>query len=153
MARSSELKFLIISIPLLLLAILVVAMQPVMAPEAVHKSIGLAEDPSVPLDKIKLPPGFRIEIYATGVTGARQMALSPNGTLYVGTIGEGNVYAVLDNNKDGKADQVITIAKGLHMPNGVAFRDGSLYVAEVSRILRYDGIEQHLSDPPAPVVY
>ncbi len=65
---------------------------------------------------------------------------------------QGNVYAVLDNNKDGKADEVITIAKGLHMPNGVALRNGSLYVAEVSRILRYDDIEARLRDPPAPVV-
>ena len=80
------------------------------------------------------------------------MVLSPNGTLFVGTRSEGNVYAVLDNNKDGKADEVITIAKGLHMPNGVALRNGSLYVAEVSRILRYDDIEARLRDPPAPVV-
>jgi hypothetical protein len=104
MARSSEIKFLIISIPLLLLAIIVILMQPVMAPDAVYKSVSMEEDPWLPLDKIKLPPGFAIEIYATGVTGARQMALSPNGTLYVGTIGAGNVYALPDNNKDGKAD-------------------------------------------------
>jgi glucose/arabinose dehydrogenase len=152
MARSSELKFLIISIPLLLIAILILVMQPVIAPDVAHKSIGMEGDIQLPLDLIKLPPGFNIEVYATGVTGARQMALSPDGTLYVGTIGEGNVYALPDNDKDDKADQVITIAKGLHMPNGVAFRDGSLYVAEVSRILRYDGIGQRLLDPPAPAI-
>ena len=59
---------------------------------------------------------------------------------------------MLDNDKDGQADEVITIASGLHMPNGVALRDGALYVAEVSRILRYDDIDRHLTDPPKPVV-
>jgi glucose/arabinose dehydrogenase len=102
-------------------------------------------------DTIKLPPGFRIDVYAGDVPGARSMALSPNGTLFVGTRDEGKVYAI--TSKDGKkADEVITIASGLYLPNGVAFRNGSLYVAEVSRILRYDDIESHLRDPPKPVV-
>lgn len=111
-----------------------------------------ADKQNLPLDKIKLPPGFKIDLYASAVPGARSMALSPNGTLFVGTRDEGNVYAILDTNGDGKAEEVITIAKGLHMPNGVAFRNGSLYVAEVSRILRYDHIESHLHDPPDPIV-
>lgn len=103
------------------------------------------------LDTIKLPPGFRIDVYTGDVPGARSMAMSPNGTLFVGTRDTGNVYAI--TSRDGKtADEVITIASGLHMPNGVAFRNGSLYVAEVSRILRYDDIEAHLHDPPQPVV-
>jgi glucose/arabinose dehydrogenase len=102
-------------------------------------------------DTIELPPGFRIDVYAGDVPGARSMALSPNGTLFVGTRDEGKVYAI--TSKDAKkADEVITIASGLHMPNGVAFRNGSLYVAEVSRILRYDDIEARLHDPPEPVV-
>ncbi len=151
MARSSELKFLIISIPLLLLAIIVILAQPVFAPDAVRESISVGGDTSLPLDLIKLPPGFKIDIYADNVPNARQMALSPNGTLFVGTRDAGNVYAVLDNDRDGKADEVITIAKGLHMPNGVAFRNGSLYVMEVNRLLRYDDIENHLRDPPSPV--
>jgi glucose/arabinose dehydrogenase len=62
------------------------------------------------------------------------------------------VYAVLDRDQDNTADEVLTIATGLNMPNGVAFRDGALYVAEVNRILRYDGIEGRLDDPPTPVV-
>ena len=105
----------------------------------------------LPLDKIRLPPGFRISIYADNVPGARSMALGPNGTLFVGTRGEGKVYAVLDRNGDNRADQVITLAAGLNMPNGVAFRGGALYVAEVNRILRYDGIEARLTSPPTPV--
>ncbi len=107
---------------------------------------------SVQLDKIKLPPGFKIKIYASGVKGARSMALSPKGTLFVGTRGEGQVYAVVDRNKDHIADEVITLAEGLNMPNGVAFRNGSLYVAEIDRVLRFDNIETRLYDPPAPLV-
>ena len=103
------------------------------------------------LDKIKLPPGFKIEVYTGNVPGARSMTLSPNGTLFVGTR-NGEVYAVVDNNKDNKADEVITIVQGLNMPNGVSFRDNSLYVAEVSRVLRYDNIESRLKNPPKPVV-
>jgi glucose/arabinose dehydrogenase len=62
------------------------------------------------------------------------------------------VYAVVDRNGDRKGDQVYTIASGLQMPSGIAFRDGALYVAEISRVLRYDGIESKLESPPEPVV-
>ncbi len=106
----------------------------------------------LPLDQITLPLGFRIGIYATNVPDARSMALSPKGTLFVGTREAGNVYAIVDRNRDDKDVEVITLARGLNMPNGVAFRDGALYVAEVNRILRYDDIEAHLTDPPKPVV-
>ncbi len=107
---------------------------------------------SLPIDTIRLPSGFGIEVYAEGVFNARSMALSPNGTLFVSTRSAGNVYAILDHNKDNKADEIITIARGMWMPNGVAFKDGSLYVAEVNRILRYDNIETNLKNPPTPVV-
>ena len=92
----------------------------------------------LPLDKIKLPPGFSISIYARNVPGARSMTLSPNGTLFVGTRQEGKVYALLDRNHDNVADDVLTLVQGLKTPNGVAFHDGALYVAEVIRILRHD---------------
>ena len=101
---------------------------------------------------IKLPPGFSIDYYAGNIEGARSMALSPNGTLFVGSRDAGKVYAVLDRNNDNKADNVLVLAQGLDMPNGVAFRNGSLYVAEVSRVLRYDNIEATLENPPSPVV-
>ncbi len=105
----------------------------------------------LPLDTIKLPAGFRIDVYAGDVPGARSMTFGANGTLFVGTRDEGKVYAI--TSKDGrKADEVIVIASGLHQPNGVAFRNGSLYVAEVSRVLRYDNIEADLKSPPQPVV-
>ena len=101
---------------------------------------------------IDMPPGFKIHYYAKNVLNARSMALSPAGTLFVGTRSAGRVYAVLDRNQDYVADEVVTIARDLNMPNGVAFRDNALYVAEVNRILRYDDIEAHLDNPPVPVV-
>jgi glucose/arabinose dehydrogenase len=104
------------------------------------------------LHTIKLPRGFSISLYARGVPNARSLSLSPKGTLFVGSREAGSVYALRDENGDHRADGVYTIAKGLDMPNGVAFRNGSLYVAEVSRILRFDGIETRLSAPPDPVV-
>jgi glucose/arabinose dehydrogenase len=104
------------------------------------------------LGDVTLPPGFAINIYATNVENARSLALGDSGTLFVGTRSAGRVYAVLDRNKDARADKVIVIAEGLNMPNGVAFRDGSLYVAEVNRVLRYDNIESRLKKPPKPVI-
>lgn len=106
----------------------------------------------LPLDKIKLPDGFKIEVYADDVTNARSLELSPDGTLFVGTRNEGKVYALKDTDGDNRIDEKYTLASGLKLPNGVAFRDGSLYVAEVSRILRFDNIEANLDNPPEPVV-
>ncbi|WP_457652641.1 PQQ-dependent sugar dehydrogenase [Rhodocaloribacter sp.] len=106
----------------------------------------------LPLDKIKLPPGFEISVFAGDLPNARSLRIAPGGTLFVGTRRAGNVYAVRDADGDHVADEVYTIAEGLNMPNGVAFRDGALYVAEVNRILRFDDIEARLDDPPEPVV-
>jgi glucose/arabinose dehydrogenase len=111
-----------------------------------------ASSQGLPLEQIKLPAGFQISIYASGVKDARSMTLSPNGTLFVGSRSAGNVYAIVDRNADARADEVITLAKGLKSPNGVAFHDGALYVAEVNRVLRYDDIESWLTNPPQPVV-
>jgi glucose/arabinose dehydrogenase len=111
-----------------------------------------AQDSNLPLAQIKLPPGFSIQVYATGLDNARQMALSPSGVLFVGSRSAGKVYAVVDGNKDNRADRVVTIASGLNMPSGVTFREGALYVAEVHRVIRFDGIESKLDNPPAPVV-
>jgi glucose/arabinose dehydrogenase len=106
----------------------------------------------LPIETITLPPGFAIDIYATGVTDARQMALGDKGTLFVGSRTARSVYAIVDRDGDKKGDQVYTIARGLQSPSGITFRDGALYVAEISRILRYDGIESKLDSPPEPVV-
>ncbi len=102
------------------------------------------------LEKIKLPPGFRIGVYAE-VPNARSMTLSPSGILYVGNRGEDKVYAVVDENKDGRSDKVYTLLSGYEMPNGVAFKDGNLYVATVSSVLKLENIESRLSNPPLPV--
>ncbi len=117
-------------------------------------SLACSQDKIVPssdLAAIKLPPGFQINVYADGVEGARSMTQGSNGTLFVSTRGD-KVYALRDTNRDFRADLQYTIASGLFMPNGVAFRDGSLYVAEVNRVLRYDNIESLLANPPEPVV-
>ena len=107
----------------------------------------------VQLPKIKLPPGFQIAVWAEGVSNVRSLAQSPGGTVFAGTWNAGNVYALRDDNKDGKADRAITIVSGLrNMPNGVAFRDGALYVAEINRIIRFDNIESKLENAGAPVV-
>jgi len=103
----------------------------------------------LPLDEIKLPPGFAIELYAKNLPGARSLALGAKGTLFVGTRGEGRVYAIV-NGGSARA-KVYTIAQGLDEPNGVAFRDGALYVAEISRVIRFDRIEEQLAKPPRPV--
>lgn len=103
------------------------------------------------LDKIKLPAGFHISVFAQ-VPDARSMCWGEKGTLFVGNRDRDKVYAVVDNNNDGRADKVYVIASKLNMPCGVAFRNGSLYVAEVSRITRYDNIESNLANPPKAVV-
>lgn len=106
------------------------------------------------LESIRLPPGFTIEMVSDTVPDARSMALGEDGTVYVGTRTEGNVYALPDRDQDGRPDRVVTIAKGLTMPNGVTVIDGALYVAEVPRLIRFDGIASELDHPPeAEVVF
>ena len=80
------------------------------------------------------------------------MAVSPSGTLFIGNRSEDKVYAVKDIDGDGVADKKWVIASGLNMPNGVAFRKGDLYVAEVSRVTKFSGIEDKLSNPGTPTV-
>jgi glucose/arabinose dehydrogenase len=104
------------------------------------------------LDKIKLPPGFGIGIYAENVPNARTMALGAKGTLFVGSRNAGAVYALTAQEGANHAGAVITLLRGLKEPNGVVFHNGSLYVAEDYRIARYDNIESRLKNPPAPVV-
>ena len=102
----------------------------------------------LPLERIKLPPGFEITVFAEGIQDARSMALGEKGTLFVGTRDAGNVYAIKHDGR--KATQVMTIAKRLNSPNGVAVKDGALYVAEIDKVWRYDAIEASLPNAPQP---
>ena len=109
---------------------------------------GAPAAPSLPLDRIKLPPGFEISVFADNVPNARAMALGDKGTLFVGSMRAGKVYAV--RSREGKAVETLVVASGLNMPVGVAFRSGALYVSAIDRILRLDKIEERLLQPPAP---
>ncbi|KAA3615231.1 MAG: sorbosone dehydrogenase family protein [Calditrichaeota bacterium] len=103
------------------------------------------------IDFITLPPQFKMHVFAD-VPNARSLTISPSGTIFVGTRSSDKIYALYDKNNDHLADTVITIASGLNTPNGVAFRNGSLYIAEINRVLRLDNIEEKLLNPPNPVV-
>jgi glucose/arabinose dehydrogenase len=100
---------------------------------------------------VQLPPGFKLEVFSDQVPAARSLALGQQGTVFVGTR-SGEVYAVTGDPSKGEQGKVRVLARKLNMPNGVAFRDGALYVAEVNRILRYDGIESSLDNPPQPKI-
>jgi len=98
-----------------------------------------------------VPPGFSIEVLTDQVPNARSMTLGERGTLFVSTRKLGKVYALTD--LDSAAGPVVTtIGEGLNVPNGVAFRDGALYVAEISRVLRYPDIETRLGNVPEPEI-
>jgi hypothetical protein len=119
---------------------------------AVGAAPAQAADAPLPVDSIRLPPGFTIEVVAR-VPDARAMAWGAKGTLFVGSTGAGKVYAVTLPAPGEKGSATVrVIATGLAEPAGVAFRDGSLYVGAIDRIVRLDGIEGRLADPPNPVL-
>ncbi|GAB3244862.1 PQQ-dependent sugar dehydrogenase [Chitinimonas naiadis] len=127
--------------------------RPLLAISLLSSSLPALAD-KLPLDKLRLPAGFQIEVLTDQVPNARAMTLGRyadgRGVLYVGSMGAGKVYAV--ELADGQARQVRTIASGLQMPVGVAYKDGSLYVSAVSRILRLDKIDDKLANPPSPAL-
>jgi glucose/arabinose dehydrogenase len=104
------------------------------------------------LSRLTLPAGFRIELYASGVEQARELAIGAKGTVFAGSFDAGNVYALVDADHDGRAEKVLTIAKGLDKPSGIAFHDGDLYIAAMSRIYRLADVEAHLDAPPKPLL-
>ncbi len=101
----------------------------------------------VRLDTLTLPSGFSIAVYAD-IPAARSMTLAPDGTVFVGTWGD-TVHAVVDRNQDGQADEVIVVADRLQMATGVAFTNGSLFVADVNRLIRYDEVLEFVNQPAA----
>ncbi|RMH17214.1 MAG: sorbosone dehydrogenase family protein [Gammaproteobacteria bacterium] len=107
---------------------------------------------SLPLQTLHVPSGFSISIFSNDVDNARQMALGDQGTLFVGSRRAGNVYALVDTNQDGSADQHFIIASSLTMPSGVAFRNGTLYVAAVNKLYAFENIEANLRHPNKRVI-
>ncbi len=102
----------------------------------------------LPLDKIKLPAGFKVELYSSGHPGGRTMVMGNKGTIFMGSRIIGRVYAV--TNKNGKREAKVLL-QGLTQPNGLAFKDGSLYVFAINKVMRYDNIEDKLDNPGEPV--
>ncbi len=116
-------------------------------------NIPIAAADELPIETISLPSGFKIEVFSDAVPNARQIALSPSGTMFVGTrVRERRVYALVDKDRNWKADKVFEAATDLDLPSGVAFRDGALFVAAGSRLLKFDDIENDLANPPEPTV-
>ncbi len=113
-------------------------------------SIGVMAQADLDLAELSLPPGFSIAIWAENVPNARSLALGEDGTVFVSTRREGRVYAVLPSSDS--APKVVTLAEGLRMPNGLAFYEGDLYVAENHRITRYVDIGNHLEKAPEPEI-
>lgn len=103
-------------------------------------------------EQITLPPGFNITVFAGNVPNARSIAPGPEGVVFVGSRTAGKVYAVLDKDRDFRADEVIVIARGLWSPNGVAYRGQDLFVSEINRVIRFPDIMKHLKTPGPPVV-
>ena len=98
----------------------------------------------LPVDKLKLPAGFKAEVWSSGHPGARTMVEGPKGTIFMGTRQLGRVYAI--TNKDSKRE-VKTLLQGLTQPNGLAIKDGALYVLAINKVFRYDNIEDKLDRP------
>jgi glucose/arabinose dehydrogenase len=130
------------------LSALIVALSPVLC-GGVCKPTVLGGGPKP--ERIKVPEGFHVSEFAHGVRTVRAMAFSPQGIVYAGSNDEGVVYAMPDRNADGLADTVIVVARDLHMPVGVAWHKGDLYISAVHRIVKLPDIDAHLADPPAPV--
>lgn len=118
--------------------------------EPKNKALEEKDDPQ--LSKLKVPEGFSISFFAKDVDNARSLALGDNGTVFVGNRKGKNVYALVDADKDGVAEKKYTVVSGLNTPNGVAFLNGSLYIAELSKIWRIDNIESTLDNPAKPVL-
>jgi glucose/arabinose dehydrogenase len=103
----------------------------------------------LPTAKLKLPPGFNVEVYASGIANTRSLRIGDKGTVFVGTRLGNKVTAIVK--KDGKTE-IKTIAEGLYRPNGLAYHKGTLYIAELSQISKIDNVEANLDKPPKPTV-
>lgn len=107
-------------------------------------SPGFAEKTPFDLNQLKLPEGFRIDVFAGDLEGPRMLTFTPGGVLLVSESGENKVVALPDGRHAGKADRVVTVLSGLNEPHGIAFYQGQLYVAENDKVRRYDWDEANL---------
>lgn len=114
--------------------------------------IGKSYDGELPINSIKVPEGFKVDVFAENVENARSLCLSPSGTLFVGNRGGDKVLALKDLDGDGKAEKQYVLYSDGNMPNGVAYKDGDLYIAEVNRILKISDVESKLENPGTPEV-
>src|SRR6266511_3362931 len=103
----------------------------------------------LPIDKLKAPKGFTIELYASGVDNARTLRLSDKGTVFVSSRIKDKIHAIVDK---GGTREVKVVASGLHRPNGIVLHKGTLYIAELSQISKIDNVEDKLDNPPKPTV-
>jgi glucose/arabinose dehydrogenase len=103
----------------------------------------------LPVAQLKVPKGFKVEVYTSGIANARSLRLGDKGTVFVSNRVLDKVYAVVDRN--GKRE-VKVLASGLDRPNGLAFRNGALYIGEGTKISKLENIEDNLDNPPKPVV-
>jgi glucose/arabinose dehydrogenase len=123
--------------------------------EAAQKLAPVAPPPlataadKIPVDRLKAPPGFKIEVYATGMINARSLREGNKGTIFVGSRLTDKIYAITEKNGKHEARPLLT---GLFRPNGLAFHNGTLYIAELSQISKIDDIENKLDQPPKPTV-
>src|SRR6266478_5276818 len=103
----------------------------------------------LPVDKLKTPKGFTIEVYASGVDNARTLRLGEKGTVFVSSRLKDKIHAIVDK---GGTREVKVVASGLYRPNGIVLHKGTLYIAELSQISKIDNIEDKLDNPPKPTV-
>lgn len=143
-----------------LLSLIVFACSPGSPAEEGSNAEPVAEEPEIAigsiegleLDRLNLPEGFKVDLYGRA-DKARSMTMSPGGTLFIGSRSTtGHVIALKDTDGDFKADKRYVLATGLNMPNGVAFKDGDLYVAEVSKLWKFENIEANLDNPGEPTL-
>jgi glucose/arabinose dehydrogenase len=105
---------------------------------------------NLPASKLKLPKGFHIEVYASGIPNARSLRIGDKGTVFVGSRLLDKVTAITE--KDGKRTAK-TLVSGLYRPNGLAYLNGTLYIAELSKISRIDNVEDNLDNPKLTMIY
>ncbi len=100
----------------------------------------------LPTKKFKLPPGFKVETWASGVLDAREMRQGDKGNIFVSTLFVGNkVYAIPEKAKDGKREPKVIIDK-TEQATGIEFNKGTLYFATHKKIVRYDNVEDKLDN-------